>query len=117
MGENKENIREEFYDSLPEGIFYGPTFELEKRENHDGMGYHCHVRIRKNGGFQRAGYIITLEGDKVFIMPHNKKQLFDCRKKSHSLLRDILEEIKQQLLPVSKNTLPLSEKSFLLTTI
>ena len=74
----------------------GNTFILEKRDNHDGMGYHSHIRMRNGGGYERAGYRLTRQGGMFFVEPHGKR-LIDIRKCLNALIRDIRPYAKKEL--------------------
>jgi len=82
-------------DVIPEGTFLGPTFQVDKRENH-GFGYHAHVLIYKNGKFVRSGYMLTYDGSMFYASHHGKdKPLFRLDKFKSRLLKDIESDLSK----------------------
>jgi len=96
---------------VPKGIFFGPRFIVEPRENH-GMGYHTHLRIRKGGNYVRSGYEILSDGEGIYAIAHGNggTTLFSLERKKKAVEKDTKKDISEmfrdidpiQLAPVPK---------------
>ena len=76
---------------IPDLRMEAPRYELERRENHDGMGYHAHIRMLKSGRYIRSGHLITICDGVIFGVNHGRggDTLFDLARKKNSVVLEL----------------------------
>jgi len=71
----------------------GPKYLLEKRENHDGQGYHAHILVRSSSKYERTGYLITMRDGTFYVVKHGNsgETRFDITKAKRRVTADLLK--------------------------
>jgi len=76
---------------LPDTTWYAPLYGLDRRENHNNMGYHAHILMRKSGKHVRCGYLVTMSDGLVYAVEHGEegRPLFSMEKRINAIRREL----------------------------
>ncbi len=93
--------KKDFTEQLPPGGLRAPIWKLEKRENHNNMGYHIHISKLQSGKYVRTNAALTLKNEEVVLFFHNDGARVNISEKD--ITTSFKVELKDQLNDQIKN--------------